>query len=286
MLNVLELEQRQKRYSQRKKVPLYLLVVLVLLLFIVGVIIFTAMSDETKPAAQLDGAKELQSTQTSTEDTMLENSTLSSASRSSVSSDISSDHVAKRMRLEPSMDFIQDLDETDLEYYFEEPEEKVVSVPRVTQKPTQAPQSQQRRSDISSIVPSRERVVAQKPAQQQPQREYRAPAQHTMSIERENDMRDILDVIKRFKRNKNPALSLFVAKRYYAIGEYQQAYNYALATNELDSSIEDSWLIFAKSLYHLDQKDVAIRTLKSYLDQTSSIKAKIAIEQMQNGSLR
>lgn len=107
-----------------------------------------------------------------------------------------------------------------------------------------------------------------------------------MLIQRENDMKDIQDVVARFKKNKNPALSLFVAKRYYRIGNYQQAYNYALITNELDSNIEDSWLIFAKSLYKLDQKEMAIKTLKTYYEESGSVKAKITIDQMEKGSLQ
>lgn len=108
----------------------------------------------------------------------------------------------------------------------------------------------------------------------------------TLLIQRENDMKDIQDVIARFKKNKNPALSLFIAKRYYAIGNYQQAYNYALITNELDRNIEDSWLVFAKSLYKLDQKDMALKTLKTYQNDSGSVKAKITIEQMENGTFK
>ncbi|MEJ2469241.1 MAG: hypothetical protein P8Y51_09345, partial [Campylobacterales bacterium] len=110
------------------------------------------------------------------------------------------------------------------------------------------------------------------------------PASGQMMIQRENDMKDIQDVIARFKKNKNPVLSLFVAKRYYQIGNFQQAYNYALITNELDSGIEDSWLIFAKSLYKLDQKDMAIKTLKTYVQDSSSVKAKITLDQMEKGT--
>lgn len=106
-----------------------------------------------------------------------------------------------------------------------------------------------------------------------------------MHIQRESDMKDIQDVIARFKKNKNPALSLFVAKRYYNIGNYQQAYNYALITNELDSNIEDSWLIFSKSLYYLNQKEMAIKTLQTYYQDSGSVKAKIALDQMNNGEL-
>lgn len=112
------------------------------------------------------------------------------------------------------------------------------------------------------------------------------PHSNAMLIQRDSDMKDIQEVIARFKKNKNPALSLFVAKRYYAIGNFQQAYNYALMTNELDNNIEDSWLIFAQSLYKLDQKEMAIKTLKTYINESGSVKARIAVEQMEAGSFQ
>lgn len=111
------------------------------------------------------------------------------------------------------------------------------------------------------------------------------PKTSSMQIQRDDDMEYLQDVFARFKKNKNPVLSLFIAKRYYQIGEYQQSYNYALITNELDSTIEDSWLIFAKSLYKMDQKEMAIKTLKSYIQESSSVKAKLALDQMEKGTL-
>ena len=74
-------------------------------------------------------------------------------------------------------------------------------------------------------------------------------APEKIKINKENS--DIQDVIKRFNINKNPALSLFIAKRYYQIGEYEAAYNYAQTTNNIDNKIDESWIIFSKSLVKL-----------------------------------
>jgi len=49
-----------------------------------------------------------------------------------------------------------------------------------------------------------------------------------ITIERRNTREDIKHIIKRFKKNNNPALSLFIAKKSYELGEYHQSYNYAL----------------------------------------------------------
>lgn len=107
-----------------------------------------------------------------------------------------------------------------------------------------------------------------------------------ISITARQDEKDIQDVIKRFKKNKNPALSLFVAKRYYELGRYQKAYNYALITNDINSEIEDSWLIFARSLVRLDQRKMAIKALNSYIDDSDSARAKILLDDIKHGGPR
>ncbi len=149
---------------------------------------------------------------------------------------------------------------------------KQESLPAITRKPVQP----------TTVPPVKRHQANPKPLAQAP----KTKTTHKMIIQRENDMKDIQDVIARFKKNKNPALSLFVAKRYYAIGNYQQAYNYALITNEIDNSIEDSWLIFAKSLYKIGQKEMAIKTLQTYYDDSRSVKAKITLDQMKDGDFK
>ncbi len=113
-----------------------------------------------------------------------------------------------------------------------------------------------------------------------------APALHKHSIitiERKESKKDIDDVIKRFKNNHNPALSLFVAKKYYELGEYKQAYNYALITNGINNNIEASWLIFVKSLVKLHKKDMAIKTLIKYINYSHSENAKILLDNIKSG---
>ena len=67
--------------------------------------------------------------------------------------------------------------------------------------------------------------------------------------------------------------------------EYTKAYNYALITNGLNSNIEESWLIAAKSLSKLNQKDKAIALLTQFIDDTKSIDAIMLLEQIKDGTL-
>ena len=107
-----------------------------------------------------------------------------------------------------------------------------------------------------------------------------------VSIKRQNTQNDIYEIIKRFKSNKNPALSLFVAKKYYELEDYQQSYNYALITNNLNKEIESSWLIFAKSLVKLGKKDMAIKTLEEYIKHSRSSNATMLLNDINSGKFR
>jgi len=108
----------------------------------------------------------------------------------------------------------------------------------------------------------------------------------SLQIKKQNTSNDINLVIKRFKTNNNPALSLFIAKKYYEIGNFNQAYNYSLITNQLNKDIEESWIIFSKSLVKLDKKNKAIKVLKQYLEYSNSNKAEILLANILSGKFK
>jgi tetratricopeptide (TPR) repeat protein len=97
---------------------------------------------------------------------------------------------------------------------------------------------------------------------------------------------ELNSVIKRFEKLKNPALSLFIAKKYYVKGNYQEAYNYALETNRLNPEIEESVLIFSKSLVKLGKREDAISTLKAYLGKSNSTEATILLDKIEKGKFK
>ncbi len=99
----------------------------------------------------------------------------------------------------------------------------------------------------------------------------------------ESEMRDI---IQRFKRTNNPNLSLFIAKKYYDMGKYNKAYNYALITNQIDNTMEESWIIFTKSLVKMGYKQRAIKTLKAYIDYSHSNNAKLLLSNIIAGKFK
>ncbi len=97
---------------------------------------------------------------------------------------------------------------------------------------------------------------------------------------------DLQDVAQRFKKTNNPTLGLFLAKKYYEMGQYDLSYNYALLTNQLDSKIDMSWIIFAKSLVKLGQKEKAITTLQSYSKNSHSKQALTLLDEIESGRFR
>ncbi|MCX6061429.1 MAG: hypothetical protein NT103_04175 [Campylobacterales bacterium] len=90
------------------------------------------------------------------------------------------------------------------------------------------------------------------------------------SIKRDTAAFDIHEIEDRFKNNSNPHLGLYIARYHYDHGNYNEAYNYALKTNTINNTIEESWLIFAKSMVKLGKTDQAKKTLQLYITQSNS----------------
>jgi len=67
---------------------------------------------------------------------------------------------------------------------------------------------------------------------------------------------------------------------------YEKASNYALITNQLNKEIEDSWLIFAKSLVKRGKKEKAIQLLREYINKSHSTNAAILLNNIQSGEFQ
>ena len=78
--------------------------------------------------------------------------------------------------------------------------------------------------------------------------------------------------------------SLRLARTYYKRGDYSEAENWALITNDLNNSVEESWLIFAKSKAKQGDAAMAEKILSSYAKKRDSYKAKELLRKMEEGS--
>lgn len=174
--------------------------------------------------------------------------------------------------LSPSFNFMKKMKHDRVVYY--EDDIAPVSIKPVTIKEVQKIEPTQI-EEVILEVDKVEKIVSENTRKKQ-----------TIKIKRETTQNDIQHVIKRFKKNNNPALSLFVAKRYYELGEYHKSYNYALITNEIDDSIDASWIVFARSLVKLNEKDEAIKTLNKYIEHSHSSQAKILLDDIRTGKFK
>jgi tetratricopeptide (TPR) repeat protein len=87
-------------------------------------------------------------------------------------------------------------------------------------------------------------------------------------------------VMERFKKDKDPYDSLFLASTYYSDGEYAKAHDWAVETNKI-ANINESWMVLAKAKYKLGKKEEALGLLKALLKTQDSKEAEDLIEKIQ-----
>jgi len=173
--------------------------------------------------------------------------------------------------IRPSMQFLQNFQTTPS---YKEPVKKI-------KKKKIAPIALPTEEYVEAI--KTEKKSAPEPVKEQIQEEKNIKK---ITIKRRESENDIKEVLSRFQQNNNPALSLFAAKKYYELGNYKQAYNYALITNKINNDIEESWLIFARSLIKLGKKDQAVKTLQKYISYSHSSNAQILLDEIQRGKFQ
>lgn len=289
MLNIHELERRWFRYKIRSSLPLVIAGAVTAVALGLIIIFQPSLSslkippapvEALKPAAEAPSAKP----ETSSADAAEAKEQLpppavavqTEEQPAPKSSSPAASDAKPAVMLAPSMQFLNNIEEDITLVYEEESAAKGSSTPPPA---APAPSAKPAAPAVKSAPAVKTAAPVAAPA---------APTEEKASITiiAREDADDLKDVINRFKKNKNPALSLFVARRYYDLQQYQKAYNYALITNEINNDIEDSWLIFAKSLVKLGQKEKAISTLKSHLKQSDSPKARMLLEDIIQGRFK
>jgi len=90
---------------------------------------------------------------------------------------------------------------------------------------------------------------------------------------------------EKFAKSKNPKVALSIAKVYFRAGNYEKSLEWALKANSIDSKLEESWLLFAKSKQMLGEKSEALKILITYYKKSKSQRAKELIKQMKTESI-
>ncbi len=95
----------------------------------------------------------------------------------------------------------------------------------------------------------------------------------------------IKDLEELFQKRKTYKLAIKISKYYFEKRDYRKSLEWAKTANKIDNESEESWLLYAKSLYHLGDKESAIELLRVYLKFKHSKDAVKLLEQwMQNDS--
>ena len=185
--------------------------------------------------------------------------------------------------LKPSMEFLHKLEKTTVypQYIPQEPK-RTYSKPKPKPKKAHKPYKKRvttkpKKQHFADIQPAT--IEVQAPLEEKRERKITIKTTKT-------SQKELQEITQRFKKTNNPVLSLFLAREYYKRGNYRQSYNYALITNQIDSTIEDSWIIFAKSLVKLKQKNKAIKILQTYIRSSHSKKAQILLDNILTGKFR
>jgi len=172
--------------------------------------------------------------------------------------------------LEPSMDFVQSFQ---------------TSLP---QTPIAAASTAQNTKPLQQSIPATKVLnVPESPSIKAP-----PPAisplsgDKSLSLNRNESKIDIESVERRFKETSNSNLGLFIARYHYDHGNYSEAYNFSLKTNNLNNKIDESWIIFAKSLVKLGRVEQAKKTLQLYISDSNSESARSLLDSIEQGSFK
>ena len=94
------------------------------------------------------------------------------------------------------------------------------------------------------------------------------------------------DLKKEFYYAPSCSKALIIAQRYYENRQYKDSMKWSLKANKLNKKNEESWILFAKSLYKIGHKQKAIQTLQFYLQRHNSPHAKAVLISMQKGNVQ
>jgi len=263
MINIYELEKKWLRYKIKSYLPQIIFTTIIITISSFYIVPYSIKTIKNIINIVPSDILKNQDTQISTQNKKIITKNNTSTTNKKIAKDDKllqniSKKIDNKIVLAPSLDFINTLENTTPKYYKkEQPIKNTVVIKAKIQKQKKIKTTIAKKIEKKSI-----------------------------SIKRKNNQDDINYVIKRFDNNNDPQLSLFISKKYYEMKKYNQAYNYALITNKIDKNMEESWLIFSKSLVKLNKKSMSVKILKQYIRQSKSNQAKILLNDIVSGKFQ
>jgi len=253
MINIIELEKRWMRYKIKSYLPHFIIFMSLSVISLLGLIFFDTAITDTPLQEPSIIKKELTALDKniSVSPPVVPPKEIKKVQKTTLQQE-------HQLTLQPSFNFVKKLQDSQYTYVREV---KKASHPKVIAKKVPAPKI----AKVEAI-------------------QYKAVSK--INIKREDSKQELQTIIQRFKRSNNPQLSLFIAKKYYKQKNYQQSYNYALITNKINNKIDESWIVFCKSLVRLGKKKFAIKILEDYTKETQSSTASILLSNIKSGKFR
>lgn len=278
MLNINELETKWFKYKVKSYIPHAVITMSLLIIVTIAFVTFNSLSttnsNSTNTIKTIIPIEELNHPTVVQKELSITPEINITEEKSIDVHEIISINNKEKIILTPSLNFMKNMQDDTPPYYDQiEKEEEYQEVQNLKSEESKVSLPKDNSHEI------KEEIIILEPFED-------VKKEDSINITRQNTQEDISHVIKRFKKNNNPTLSLFVAKKYYEMGEYRQAYNYSLITNQLNNNIESSWIIFTKSLVKLNEKDMAIKTLKQYVEHSHSSQAKILLDEITSGKFK
>ena len=87
---------------------------------------------------------------------------------------------------------------------------------------------------------------------------------------------------KLFQVRHSYSLAIEIAKEYFAKHDYAASLKWAKQANKLDKKKEEAWILYAKSLFNLNKKEEAKKTLRFYLKFKDSTRIKALLHQWES----
>ncbi len=283
MLNINDLEARHKKYKIKSYAPYFVIFAstTIIVVSITSFILYNSkieadIKEEQKQPVIVQKIEVVSATKEKNETLQeVEQKTVQEeAEPVTAKEDIKAEQKQEKVSLSPSLDFMGKMGSNNQVYYKKEPIGAAQELPKEITIDVKQEEKKQEEKIVPKKVEKAEEVTVNL--------DKKTP----INIARKDEQEDISYVIKRFETNHNPALSLFIAKKYYQLGNYEQAYNYALMTNEINNNIEERWIIFTKSLVKMGKKEKAVETLKKYISHSSSSQAKQLLDEILSGKFK
>ena len=93
----------------------------------------------------------------------------------------------------------------------------------------------------------------------------------------------VKEIEARFPETRDFDDAMYLAKYYYGKHQYKKAETWAMRANGIDSSQEESWLLYGKAKAKQGHRAEALRILQAYYDQSGSLRAKMLIDKIRKG---